>query len=136
MFDIRLKLGEVIDNEALMDIFKCGNMGGMRKSNKTNTLILISDYTKRFYNDKWIGDILHYTGMGKIGDQDINFMQNKTLNNSNRNGIEVFLFEVFEPKKYVFGGRVELAGEPYQENQKDDENNMRKVWIFPLKRIE
>ena len=74
--------------------------------------------------------------MGKIGDQDINFMQNKTLNNSKTNGIEVFLFEVFEPKKYVFGGRVELAGEPYQEKQKDDEDNMRNVWIFPLKRIE
>ena len=112
MFDTKLKLGQVVDNKELMHIFKCGNMGGMRKSNKTNALVIISDYTKGLYNDKWTGSILHYTG------------------------IEVFLFEVFEPKKYVFGGRVELAGEPYQEKQKDDEDNMRNVWIFPLKRIE
>ena len=136
MFDTKLKLGQVVDNKELMLIFKCGNMGGMRKSNKTNALVIISDYTKGLYNDKWTGSILHYTGMGKIGDQDINFMQNKTLNNSKTNGIEVFLFAVFEPKTYVFGGRVERAGEPYQEKQKDDEDNMRNVWIFPLKRIE
>lgn len=37
--------------------------GGMRKSNRTNTLTLISDKTK-LYDDKVVGDIYHYTGMG------------------------------------------------------------------------
>ena len=48
-------------------------MGGMRRSKTTNTLVIVSDYTKGIYHDKWIGGALHYTGMGKNGDQDINW---------------------------------------------------------------
>lgn len=40
-------------------------MGGMRRSKTTNTLVIVSDYTKGIYHDKWIGGVLHYTGMGK-----------------------------------------------------------------------
>ena len=69
--------------------FKCGNMGGMRRSKATNSLEIISDHTKGLYEDKWFGDILHYTGMGKKGDQDLYFRQNKTLAQSDTNGVEV-----------------------------------------------
>lgn len=44
-------------------------MGGMRRSTTTGTLVIISDHTKGLYDDKWYGDELHYTGMGKNGDQ-------------------------------------------------------------------
>jgi 5-methylcytosine-specific restriction protein A len=70
--------------------------------------------------------------MGTKGDQDINWMQNKTLAESETNGVEVHLFEVFESLKYIYQGVVHLCGKPYQENQKDDSGNMRKVWMFPL----
>lgn len=96
-------------------------MGGMRRSKATNTLIIISDHTKGLYEDKWIGDILHYTGMGKKGDQSLLFMQNKTLAQSDENGVEVHLFEVFKPTEYIYRGIVSLADKPYQETQKDDE---------------
>lgn len=46
MFDPGLNIGDVIKNGDIVDIFKCGNMGGMRRSKTTNTLVLISDYTK------------------------------------------------------------------------------------------
>ncbi|GIM45947.1 hypothetical protein DNHGIG_14960 [Collibacillus ludicampi] len=131
-FNHGLKRGEVITNEKLMRIFKCGISGGMRRSNETNTLVLISDHTKSLYDDRWDGEIIHYTGMGKIGDQSLTFMQNKTLYESNENGIEVYFFEVFEPNNYIFWGQVKLHGEPYQEYQLDEEGNKRKVWIFPL----
>ncbi len=39
-------------------------MGGMRHSKTTNTLVIVSDYAKGIYHDKWIGGALHYTGMG------------------------------------------------------------------------
>ena len=61
-----------------MNIFKCSGQGGIRKSNSTNTLILISDETKGLYEDKWYGKELNYTGMGKSGYQSLDFMQNKT----------------------------------------------------------
>lgn len=83
----------------------------MRRSKATNSLVIISDHTKGLYEDKWFGDVLHYTGMGKNGgDQDLNFMQNKTLAESDRNGVEVHLFEVLVPTEYIYRGLVSLAG--------------------------
>lgn len=127
-----LKQGDVIYNNELCEIFKCSPQGGMRRSLTTNTLILISS-PRNTYNDRWIDKIFHYTGMGLTGNQEINYSQNKTLANSTLNTIVVLLFEVFIPKEYTFIGQVELAGEPYQEEQLDQKNNLRKVWIFPLK---
>ena len=133
MFNPKIKLGDVLTNNELGNIFICGNMGGMRRSKSTNTLVIISDYTKGLYEDKWFGDTLHYTGMGKKGDQDINASQNKTLNESNVNGVDVFLFEVFESNQYIYRGQVKLAETPYQEKQKDEDGLLRNVWIFPVK---
>lgn len=128
-----LKQGDILNNYELMNIFKCSGQGGMRKSNKTNTLILISDDTKALYEDKWYDDEFHYTGMGKSGDQSLEFMQNKTLAQSNQNGVEVHLFEVFEKTKYTYVGIVKLSGEPYQATQKGEDGQLRKVWVFKLK---
>ena len=67
MFDPGIEIGQILKNSDIVEIFKCGNMGGMRRSKATNTLLIISDYTKGIYHDKWIGGVLHYTGMGKNG---------------------------------------------------------------------
>ena len=128
--------GDILINDDLMNIFKCSGQGGMRKSNSTNTLILISDETKGLYEDKWYTDEFHYTGMGKSGDQSLDFMQNKTLAQSNTNGVEVHLFEVFEKKKYTYTGQVKLIGEPYQSIQKGEDGIDRNVWIFKLKLVD
>ena len=107
----------------------------MRRSKTTGTLVLISDNTKGLYNDKWHDGILHYTGMGKVGDQTLSGNQNKTLAESKTNGVEVHLFEVDDPGKYTYSGVVKLAGKPYQETQPDDNGNPRKVWMFPIKKV-
>lgn len=73
--------------------------------------------------------------MGKIGDQSIEKTQNKTLAQSETNGVEVHLFEVHERAKYTYAGVVELSGKPFQETQPDDNGNPRKVWIFPLRKV-
>lgn len=129
------EIGAVVSNGQLSDAFGVGNMGGMRRSKKTGTLVLISDNTKGLYSDKWENGILHYTGMGKIGDQSIEKTQNKTLAQSETNGVEVHLFEVHERAKYTYTGVVELSGKPFQETQPDDNGNPRKVWIFPLRKV-
>ena len=46
-FDPGLRIGQIIKNADLVEIFKCGNMGGMRRSRTTNTLFIVSDYTER-----------------------------------------------------------------------------------------
>jgi len=125
--------GEAISNTELARRFACSNMGGMRRSHKTNTLVLVSDPHKGFYTDTWHGNTLHYTGMGKTGDQGLNEGQNRTLANLATNDVDAYLFEVFEPGHYTFIGRVELDDEPYQADQSDSDGNPRRVWIFPLR---
>lgn len=126
-----IKAGDIVKNSDIVEIFRVGNMGGMRRSNTNNVLVLISDHTKGFYDDKWYGDVLYYTGMGKHGDQKLN-SQNRTLAESGTNGVIVHLFEVMESSKYIYEGVVTLYGTPYQTDQEDKEGNIRKVWIFPL----
>ena len=55
--------------------------------------------------------------MGLEGDQELNYRQNKTLAESNKNGVDVHLFEVFKAKEYIYRGMVKFCKEPYQEIQ-------------------
>ena len=132
---IDFKVDKVYSHSDIVEAFQCGNMGGMRRSKKTNTLMLVCDHTKGLYDDMWHGDVLHYTGMGKVGDQVLDGNQNKTLYESNINGVEVHLFEVLDPTEYTYRGQVKLADKPYQDYQNDDNGHKRKVWMFPLKPI-
>lgn len=135
MFNPNLEIGQIINNNTLMSIFKCSQQGGMRKSNTTNTLVIVTDYTRGIYHDKWIGGVLHYTGMGLSGDQDINYMQNKTLKESGFNGVDVHLFEVMDPGEYTYCGRIELVSKPYTEMQPDQDGRQRMVWMFPVQPV-
>lgn len=135
MFDPGLNIGDVLKNQDIVELFKCGNMGGMRRSRETNTLVLISDYTKGIYHDKWIGGVLHYTGMGKNGDQDIGWAQNATLAESDHNDVDVHLFEVLDAGEYVYCGRIELVEKPYTETQPGEDGIDRKVWMFPIRPV-
>ena len=132
-FHVPLKPGDEIDNDTLRAIFQVSPQGGMRRSLKTNSLVLISDHTKAIYEDKWVNNFFHYTGMGLTGEQSLSFQQNKTLVESKTNGVNLYLFEVFEEGKYVYMGEVELSDKPYLSRQPDIEKNPRDVYIFPLK---
>lgn len=135
LFNPNLQIGQDISNADLVSIFKCGNMGGMRRSHVTNTLVLVSDYTKGLYHDKWIAGIIHYTGMGKNGDQDIHWAQNDTLANCNTNGVDVHLFEVIDEGRYTYCGRIELIDKPYTETQPGEDGIDRLVWMFPIRPV-
>lgn len=135
MFDPNLKIGQILKNRDIVDIFKCGNMGGMRRSRTTNTPVLISDYTKGIYHDKWISGVLHYMGMGKSGDQDINWAQNATLATCGRNDVDIHPFEVIDAGEYIYCGRIELVDKPYVDIQPGEDGNSRKVWMFPIRPV-
>ena len=68
-----------------------------------------------------------------MGNQVLNGNQNKTLNESQTNGIGVHLFEVFRDGAYTYQGQVELANDPYREKQLDSKEQIRDVWIFPVR---
>jgi len=132
LFNPDLPIGSEINNNQLCKIFKCSSQGGMRRSNVTNSLVIVSNHVESIYDDRWIDNVLHYTGMGRKGDQSLLFMQNKTLTESNKNGVQVFLFEVFHPKLYTYRGQVKLTGKPYSEMQPDVDGKDRLVWMFSL----
>ena len=132
-FTRSIQPGDTLTNKDLMQHFKCSPQCGMRRAHRTKSLVLVSDHTKAFYEDRWIDDVFHYTGMGLTGNQILSFQQNKTLANSKKIDISVFLFEVFEEGNYVFIGEVELVGDPYLEKQPDINDNIREVYVFPLK---
>jgi hypothetical protein len=120
----------ILNNQQLSELFGCAPQGGMRRSHKTNTLVLISDRTG-IYEDRQEGEIFHYTGMGQKGDQALN-TQNKTLAESRVNGVSVHFFEVMQKREYTYRGEVELAAKPYIDRQLDVDEQIRNVWIFPL----
>ncbi len=130
-----LVIGNAYKNEDIMRIFLVSGQGGMRKSNRANSLILFALHnTGNPYEDKWDDQgVMHYTGMGLSGDQSIDYAQNRTLAESRTNGIDVHLFESYEPKEYIYRGQVQLVGEPYYERQKDEAGNGRQVVKFPLR---
>jgi 5-methylcytosine-specific restriction protein A len=131
-FEPGLAIGQVISNSELTRIFQCGNMGGMRRSKAINSLVLIADHTKDFYEDRWVNGMLLYTGMGLIGNQSLDYKQNKTLANHMNTGIQVFLFEVSLKGKYTYKGEVFLCDIPFQMPQEAFNGSVRKVWMFPL----
>lgn len=130
--------GKTYKREDLTEIFtKVQTQGGMRRSKVTNSLLLIShrstNVKEAIYEDRWDNDVLYYTGMGQEGNQNLDGTQNKTLNETKQNEARVFLFEVFKPTEYIYTGEVELIDAPFIEKQLDINENMRNVWIFPLK---
>ena len=127
--------GQNYSNQDICEAFLCAPQGGMRRSKRTNTLVLIANHTKSIYSDKWKNGVMNYTGMGQLGDQSLEGNQNITLFESDTNNISVHLFEVFKKRIYTYKGQVQLADKPFKETQNDLDGWDRSVWIFPLKEI-
>lgn len=131
-FDPGLRKGQVLSNEELTDLFKCGSAGGMRCSFATSSIILITGDSVGPYRDRWEGEEFHFTGRGPTGDQDLGEGPNHALAESNETDTAVFHFDTPDGERYIYTGRVKLAGEPYTEPQPDETGAERTVWMFPL----
>ncbi|KRF54840.1 hypothetical protein ASG97_05455 [Bacillus sp. Soil745] len=135
-FEPNIQIGKSITNKELMNIFRCGGQGGMRRSIKTNTLVLISDFTSDIYKNACKkNDIWHFVGMGTDGDQTLEYRQNATLYKSNENKVDLHLFKKVKKDEYQYINRVLLAGEPECEKEDMNDNNSRTILVFPLLEI-
>ena len=85
-FTPKFNIGQAFQIKNYIPSFSAQNTSGIRRSKATNTLVIICNHTKSLYDDKWYGNILHYTGQGKKGDQPLQFTQNRTLSESDKNG--------------------------------------------------
>lgn len=131
----KIKLGREYTNAEVSEIFNANLQRGMKKSNTANALVLMAKHeADNLYDDYWDNEgIFYYTGMGFEGDQQLDFYENKTLSESDKNGVTVYLFEKFEGHEFIYRGIVELANPPFQQEEKDMSGKIRKVWKFPLR---
>ena len=130
-----LSIGDKIGNKDIALLFQCTNQGGIRKSNKTKTVVLIAKFTECLYKHRKENGIIYFTGMGKVGNQELK-RQNKGVLEAKENDFHIHLFEMHTEGVYTYCGEVELAGKPFIEEQPDDNGNIRDVFIFPMKTIE
>ncbi len=91
-FNPNLEQGAELINEQLCNLFGVSPQGGMRRSLKNDALVLISNRVESLYKDRFVDGVIHYTGMGQIGNQDLNAAQNKTLKESLSNGKQLQSF--------------------------------------------
>lgn len=129
-----LKTGTILNNKEITEIFRCQYEGGIRKSKKLNLLVLINDPKYGLYDNRWENDVLYFTAIGRKGDQQLDQpWQNRDLAHADENDMTLYLFEKQKPSHYEYKGEVEIGDEPFQENQKDADDEDRKVYVFPLK---
>jgi len=115
---------------------------GITLASKTNAILLFKNeeelYSDYFY-PKGTYENCMYTGIGRKGHQD-DSVRNRTCYDLNiavlshkKCEMPLLLFEK-RNAKYYFIGQYELT-EMHQNNQPDDENNIRRVFVFHLRKI-
>ncbi|MFC6182047.1 hypothetical protein [Lactiplantibacillus daowaiensis] len=129
---LNLTRGQVLTNQKLAQTFGVSTQGGMRRSKRNHCLVLISKTVANPYPDKWQGDVLHYVGMGRTGDQSLMTAQNRTLNEANDYDVAIYLFSYTGPNHYIYEGPVELVATPYYQQQPDINGQKRRVAVFPI----
>lgn len=127
-----LEIADTLTYEEVNALFGGNPQSGIRTPVDRDLVAVINKHTDPFYEDKWIDGILHYTGQGRKGDQELT-RANRRLADAAEAGQPVYLLEVFENGTYIFQGEVELCGDVYRERQLDDDNAERNVLMFPLK---
>ncbi|MFA5792391.1 MAG: restriction endonuclease [Candidatus Gracilibacteria bacterium] len=132
-----LKVGEVYSNDQLQYALSIGNSGGIRPKlydNKLDFIVLITsaeenkNIIQNPYADEIEGDILTYTGTGLAGDQVLSG-PNKRLIEQNEKAIPILGFLKEGTNQYRFMGFLFLLRH-YQDYQIDNNNKLRKVWLF------
>lgn len=132
-FNPGLEIGQVVTTKEINKIFGVDEQQGIRTSKKYNYIVIVSKNIKGKYEDQWVDEyLIHYTGAGLKGDQKM-AGRNRTLANANIDQKQLFFFEVEEKGKYIYRGLCDLVGEPFESIQKDENGNLRKVYLFPLK---
>jgi 5-methylcytosine-specific restriction protein A len=131
-FSMPLEPGDVVENETLRALFRCSLQGSLRRSAAAGGLVLVADHTQPWDEDKWIGKVFHFTGMGAAGEEGPESRQNRTLAESRETGVRLWLFEVFTRGQYTYIGEVGLMDSPYRSRQAGADKTLRDVLVFPL----
>ena len=141
--NVQLVVEQEYTNDDIVNLFHVGKMGGIRRSNTKNVMVLINrvgefeDYAHSY----WKEDILYFSGVWTRSLRWDEIPQNKSLAESEKKFTTVYLFEIFSTGHYRYRGIVTLAGEPFVEEvvvhrgQNGHIIDKREVVRFPLKLV-
>ncbi len=125
-----LKKYDILSEKDLMDMFKVTNQGGIRKSKRTYSIVLVSDENGIYNDSEIVNGRLIYSGHGTKTDQ-LMKSGNLLLANSIQNDIPLYFFKKVKKSVYCYQGKFILDGLPYQELE-----NGILVYKFPLRLID
>jgi 5-methylcytosine-specific restriction protein A len=139
-----LKYGDILSNREISRIFGVCTRRGIRYSGSLNDgirhVVLITvlhktpeESLRNPYSDRLEGDILLYTGEGRIGNQKM-VRGNLVLKRQKLEGYPVFVFEKKTPGIYMFLGQYSVLS-VREGIQSDIRGQNRKVFIYNLKRV-
>ena len=124
------------------DLLGGNHQSGITLASKANAILLFKNeeelYSDYFY-PKGTYENCMYTGIGRRGNQDdsvrnkIYYDLNIAVLSHKKCEVPLVLFEK-RKTKYCFIGQYELT-EMHQNNQPDDENNIRRVFVFHLRKV-
>ncbi len=126
--------------QEISDLLGGDTQKGIAKSIKTNTILLFMNedglYSDYFY-PKGKYDYCMYTGIGRKGHQDnvsnVMYDLNMEIMTHKRNNKNLIVFE-HKSNEWIFIGQYELL-ETHQNVQPDDNNELRRVFVFHLHKI-
>jgi len=144
-------LGSLYSHSEIMVLLKVGNSGGIRvstsKNNQVARVVLFSTAEQEAnplenpYQDSTKGEILTYTGTGKIGDQNLSG-QNLRITQQSISFFPIYVFSLLKhrksfgspDKRWRFSGIYKYLNHS-RENQADILGNSRNAWLFKLVRL-
>ena len=141
MVYIELKQGQEFSNRAAIHELLGGNLqSGITMATKARAILLFKNaeelYADHFY-PKGSEDYCLYTGIGRVGHQDSlknhSYDLNIAVMSHKQQGTPLLLFEKRD-RKYCFIGEYQLT-ETHQNVQPDDNNILRRVFVFHLEKI-
>ena len=143
------EVGHLYSNEEVFKALSVGNTGGVRvKTNSAGSVERLAIFTalatprqllENPYHDRLEGEVLTYTGAGRVGDQMVSGV-NSRLVQQQAQWFPIFGFaqvgsrrdKSVGAKRWAFLGLLEaLRG--YREKQIDKDGQLRKVWMFELR---
>lgn len=141
MIRVELKQGQEFSNRAAIHELLGGNLqSGITMATKAKAILLFKNaeelYADHFY-PKGSEDYCLYTGIGRVGHQDslknYSYDLNIAVMSHKQQGMPLLLFEKMQGK-YRFVGEYQLT-ETHQNVQPDDNNVLRRVFVFHLEKI-
>ncbi len=127
-------IGQEVSNTELCHQFNCKRIGKIRESRDTKDIVIIANYSKK-ERDKWRGETLFVRGAKIPKYQNVPGAKNNILQRKLRENRNVYLFEAIDKERYLYCGRIELAGDPFMQTRRGRDGIILYKRIFPMRLI-